>query len=125
MCSPTGLSPTRKLRASLAPQPPVHPHVTFEARDTALRQTRPVKPGTWQEGGQGHTFLAPGQVVVVSDSARVHLGVAHLCVCVWVSECVWLEVGAEAGGGTSGIQGTLTLKGLPGTLSSPHLTMRM
>lgn len=65
----------------------------------------------------------PGQVFVVSDSACVHLGVAYLCVC--VCECVWPEVGAEAGGGTSGIQGTLTLKGLPGTLSSPHLTMRI
>ena len=27
----------------------------------------------------------PGQVFVVSDSACVHLGVAYLCVCVYVS----------------------------------------
>ena len=76
----------------------------------------------------------PRAGVCVSDSASVHLGVARVCVCVCVCVCLSVSVsvsvfgqrwGPRLGGGTSGIQGTLTLKGLPGTLSSPHLTMRM
>ena len=73
----------------------------------------------------------PRAGVCVSDSASVHLGVArgvcvYVCVCVCVSVSVFGQRwGPRLGGGTSGIQGTLTLKGLPGTLSSPHLTMRM
>lgn len=66
------------------PQPsPSPPSCHIHGRNTALRQTKPSNPwGHGRVGRLGRSLHTPGQVFVVSDSVRVHLGVVRVCVCV-------------------------------------------
>lgn len=82
--------PHQKTQGFPGPPTPSSPSGHIRGKGHCPETDKALQPEGLAARGQCHSVHTPGQVFVVSDSASVHLGVAHLCVCLCgcVSVCL-------------------------------------